>query len=66
MSNIFIATLLALYALVMSVFLISENRRVQLTLAWMLVLFFAGPESGLLIIFSLAEIPKLSANVTSS
>ena len=36
-----LTTLLALYALVMGVFLISENRRPQTTLAWMLVLFFA-------------------------
>ncbi|MPZ77568.1 MAG: hypothetical protein GEU77_13705 [Deltaproteobacteria bacterium] len=36
-----LTTLLALYALVVGVFLISENRRPQTTLAWMLVLFFA-------------------------
>jgi cardiolipin synthase A/B len=48
--NIFtiLATLLALCALVMSVFVITENRRPQSTLAWMLVLFFA-PGIGLLI-----------------
>jgi cardiolipin synthase len=50
MSNIFdlLTSLLALYALVMSLFLISENRRPQATLAWMLVLFFV-PAVGLLI-----------------
>jgi cardiolipin synthase len=50
MDNIFtiLATLLALCALVMSVFVITENRRPQSTLAWMLVLFFA-PAIGLLI-----------------
>lgn len=50
MSNIFtiLAALLALYALVMSVFLVTENRRPQSTLAWMLVLFFA-PGIGLLV-----------------
>lgn len=43
MSNIFtvFATLLAAYALEVSVFLIMENRRPQSTLAWMLVFFFA-------------------------
>lgn len=41
---------LALYALATSVFLVSENRRPQATLAWMLVLFFA-PGIGLLIYF---------------
>jgi len=50
MSNIFtvFATLLAVYALGVSVFLIMENRRPQSTLAWMLVLFFA-PGIGLLV-----------------
>jgi cardiolipin synthase len=50
MINIFSipATLLAVYALVVSVFLLMENRRPQSTLAWMLVLFFA-PGIGLLI-----------------
>jgi cardiolipin synthase len=43
-----LTTLLALYALLVTVFLISENRRPQSTLAWMLVLFFA-PGIGLLI-----------------
>jgi cardiolipin synthase len=43
-----LATLLGLYALVMSIFVITENRRPQSTLAWMLVLFFA-PGIGLLI-----------------
>ena len=43
-----LTTLLFLYALVMGVFLLSENRRPQSTLAWMLVLFFA-PGIGLLI-----------------
>jgi cardiolipin synthase len=50
MSNIFtvFATLLAAYALGVSVFLVMENRRPQSTLAWMLVLFFA-PGIGLLV-----------------
>ena len=50
MSEIFtiLAALLGLYALVMSVFVIAENRRPQSTLAWMLVLFFA-PGIGLLL-----------------
>src|SRR5919112_5903138 len=43
-----LATALALYALVVSIFVITENRRPQSTLAWMLVLFFA-PGIGLLI-----------------
>lgn len=43
-----LTTLLAIYAFMMGVFLISENRRPQSTLAWMLVLFFA-PGFGLLI-----------------
>ncbi len=41
---------LGLYALVTTVFLISENRRPQATLAWMLALFFT-PGFGLLIYF---------------
>lgn len=41
---------LGLYALVTTIFLISENRRPQSTLAWMLVLFFA-PGLGLLVYF---------------
>lgn len=45
-----LTTLLALYALATGAFLISENRRPQATLAWMLVLFFA-PGIGLLIYF---------------
>jgi cardiolipin synthase len=45
-----LTTLLAIYALVTGAFLISENRRPQATLAWMLVLFFA-PGIGLLIYF---------------
>jgi len=50
MSNIFtgFVTLLAVYALGVSVFLVMENRRPQSTLAWMLVLFFA-PGLGLLV-----------------
>ncbi|HEU4342264.1 MAG TPA: cardiolipin synthase [Candidatus Binatia bacterium] len=50
MSHIFtiLTMLLFLYALAMAVFLISENRRPQATLAWMLVLFFA-PGIGLLV-----------------
>lgn len=43
-----LAAVLALYALVTSVFLVSENRRPQSTLAWMLALFVA-PGVGLLI-----------------
>jgi cardiolipin synthase len=46
--GIFVIASLTLYALVMCVFLISENRRPQTTLAWMLVLFFL-PGIGLLI-----------------
>jgi cardiolipin synthase A/B len=48
--NIFtiLATALAFYALVVTVFVITENRRPQSTLAWMLVLFFT-PGIGLLI-----------------
>jgi cardiolipin synthase len=42
------ATLLGIYAFVMMVFVVMENRRPQATLAWMLVLFFA-PGIGLLI-----------------
>jgi cardiolipin synthase len=42
------AGLLFLYALVMGVFLVSENRRPQSSLAWMLVLFFV-PGVGMLI-----------------
>jgi hypothetical protein len=40
--------LVGLYVLSMSVFLISENRRPQAALAWLLVLFFA-PGVGVLI-----------------
>ncbi|HJU60404.1 MAG TPA: cardiolipin synthase [Candidatus Binatia bacterium] len=49
-SNIFtmLTTLLFFYALVVSVFLVLENRRPQSTLAWMLVFFFA-PGLGLLV-----------------
>jgi cardiolipin synthase len=43
-----LTTALALYALVTGVFLVSENRRPQSTLAWMLVLVFA-PGIGLLV-----------------
>jgi cardiolipin synthase A/B len=43
-----LALLLFLYALVIGVFLLMENRRPRSTLAWMLVLFFA-PGIGLLI-----------------
>lgn len=43
-----LTTLLALYALVTGVFLVSENRRPQSTLAWMLVFIFA-PGIGVLI-----------------
>jgi cardiolipin synthase len=42
---------LALYALVMTVFLISENRRPQATLAWILVFFLAPVIGGLIYIF---------------
>ena len=41
---------LALYALVTGIFLISENRRPQATLAWMLAFFFA-PGIGMLVYF---------------
>jgi cardiolipin synthase len=43
-----LTVLLAIYALGMTIFLISENRRPQATLAWMLVFFFA-PGIGVLI-----------------
>jgi len=43
-----LAVLLFLYALVIGVFLLTENRRPQSTLAWMLALFFV-PGIGLLI-----------------
>jgi cardiolipin synthase A/B len=43
-----LTTLLAIYALGMTVFLISENRRPQATLAWLLAFFFA-PGIGVLI-----------------
>ena len=43
-----LAALLFLYAVVTGVFLVSENRRPQSTLAWMLVLFFV-PGIGLLV-----------------
>jgi cardiolipin synthase len=46
--GLFVIASLTLYALVMCVFLVSENRRPQTTLAWMLVLFFL-PGIGLLI-----------------
>jgi cardiolipin synthase len=42
---------LTLYALAMTVFLISENRRPQATLAWILVFFFAPVIGGLIYIF---------------
>jgi cardiolipin synthase len=45
-----LTALLALYALVIGVFLISENRRPQATLAWMLAFFFA-PGIGVVIYF---------------
>jgi cardiolipin synthase len=45
-----LTALLALYALVIGVFLISENRRPQATLAWMLAFFFA-PGIGVAIYF---------------
>ena len=35
-----LTTVVAIYALVMGVFLISENRTLQATLAWMLVFIF--------------------------
>jgi cardiolipin synthase len=53
--------ILALYALATSVFLISENRRPQSTLAWMLVLFFA-PGVGLLIYFLFGRSRKAFSN----
>ncbi|MGH7926894.1 MAG: PLDc N-terminal domain-containing protein, partial [Candidatus Binatia bacterium] len=43
--------LLALYALGMTVFLISENRRPQATLAWILVFVFAPVIGGLIYVF---------------
>ena len=43
-----LALLLFLYALVVAIFILTENRRPQSTLAWMLVLFFV-PGVGLLI-----------------
>jgi cardiolipin synthase len=46
-----LTVLLALYALVMTVFLISENRRPQATLAWILVFVFAPVIGGLIYIF---------------
>ena len=46
--GIILTILLVLYSLVTSVFLLSENRRPQATLAWMLALVFA-PGIGLLI-----------------
>ena len=46
--NTILLTLAGLYVLAMSVFLISENRRPQATLAWLLVFFFA-PGIGVLI-----------------
>jgi len=52
---------LALYALVTGVFLISENRRPQSTLAWMLVLFFA-PGFGLLVYFLFGRDQKAFSN----
>jgi len=52
---------LALYALATGVFLISENRRPQATLAWMLVLFFA-PGFGLLIYFLFGRDQKAFSN----
>ena len=45
-----LTTLLAIYAFMMGVFIISENRRPQATLAWMLVLIFA-PGVGVLAYF---------------
>ena len=45
-----VLTVLAIYLLVMAVFLISENRRPQATLAWLLVLY-AAPGIGLLVYF---------------
>jgi cardiolipin synthase len=42
---------LGLYALVMTIFLISENRRPQATLAWILVFVFAPVIGGLIYIF---------------
>jgi cardiolipin synthase len=45
-----IGTAVALYGLVMGVFLISENRSPQATLAWMLA-FILAPGVGVLIYF---------------
>lgn len=44
--------LLGVYALGMSVFLISENRRPQATLAWLLAFLFLPILGGLIYIFS--------------
>ena len=66
MENIFtiLATAMALYALVVSIFVITQNRRPQSTLAWMLVLFFA-PGIGLLVYLFSAETAKPSATAAS-
>ena len=45
-----LTTLLTVYALVMTVFLISENRRPQATLAWILIFVFAPVIGGLIYI----------------
>jgi cardiolipin synthase len=64
--NIFtiLATALAFYALVVTVFVITENRRPQSTLAWMLVLFFT-PGIGLLIYLFFGRDNRPSANAAS-
>jgi cardiolipin synthase len=49
--DIILTVSLTLYALVMTVFLISENRRPQATLAWILVFFLAPVIGGLIYIF---------------
>lgn len=66
MKNLFtiLTMLLALYGLVMSIFVITENRRPQSTLAWILVLFFT-PGIGLLIYLFSEEITRRSANAAS-
>ena len=56
---------LTIYALVMTVFLISENRRPQATLAWILVFIFAPVIGGWSTFFS-AETGKPSANRAGS
>ena len=55
-----LTTLLGLYALVTGLFLISENRRPQSALAWMLAFLFA-PGIGVLVYFCSVETARPSA-----